>query len=275
MVGADPAGSVYSGGSGRPYLVEGVGEDFWPETYDRTIADRVIEVSDADSFAMTRRLAREEGLLVGGSSGMAAYAAVQLAQEVDAAPDGGEAVIVVLLPDSGRGYLTKVFNDEWLARFGFLAESSSGLTIGEVLHAKKGDIPALVHTHPNETIADAVKILQEYAVSQMPVVLAEPPIMAAEVAGSVSERRLLDALYTGHARLTDRVELHMDAALPTVGAGAGVEEAVAALRNADALLVQEDGRPVGVLTRQDLLGVRGTGVKSPKYPIRNCPVLLA
>ena len=257
VVGADPAGSVYSGGSGRPYLVEGVGEDFWPETYDRTIADRVIEVSDADSFAMTRRLAREEGLLVGGSSGMAAYAAVQLAQEVDAAPDGGEAVIVVLLPDSGRGYLTKVFNDEWLARFGFMAESSSGLTIGEVLHAKKGDIPALVHTHPNETIADAVKILQEYAVSQMPVVLAEPPIMAAEVAGSVSERRLLEALYTGQARLTDRVEVHMDAALPTVGAGVGVEEAVAALRNADALLVQEDGRPVGVLTRQDLLGYVG------------------
>ena len=118
VVGADPAGSVYSGGSGRPYLVEGVGEDFWPETYDRTIADRIIEVSDAHSFAMTRRLAREEGLLVGGSSGMAAFAAVQLAQELDD-PD---AVIVVLLPDSGRGYLTKVFNDEWLARFGFLAE---------------------------------------------------------------------------------------------------------------------------------------------------------
>ncbi|WP_310964944.1 cystathionine beta-synthase [Nocardioides terrisoli] len=253
VVGADPAGSVYSGGTGRPYLVEGVGEDFWPDTYDRDIADRVIEVSDADSFAFTRRLAREEGLLVGGSSGMAAFAAVQLAKELEGTREGDDAVIVVLLPDSGRGYLTKVFNDEWLAQYGFLP-AASGRTVGEVLRGKSGEIPALVHTHPNETIAEAVHILREYGVSQMPVVRAEPPVMAAEVAGSVSERVLLDALYAGSAKLADQVEEHMSDPLPTVGSGVPVAEAVAALANADALLVQEDGRPIGVLTRQDLLG---------------------
>ena len=251
--GIDTYGSVYSGGSGRPYLVEGVGEDFWPETYDRDVADRIIEISDADSFEMTRRLAREDGLLVGGSSGMAAKAAIQLAHELDAEPAGADAVIVVLLPDSGRGYLTKVFNDDWLAQYGFLTATGGGQSIGEVLRAKRGDIPALVHTHPNETIAEAIHILQEYGVSQMPVVRAEPPVMAAEVAGSVSERVLLDALYAGKARLADPVEAHMSDPLPTVGATVPVGEAVAALEHADALLVQEDGRPVGVLTRQDLL----------------------
>jgi len=254
VIGADPSGSVYSGGTGRPYLVEGVGEDFWPTTYDRDIADRIIEVSDADSFQFTRRLAREDALLVGGSSGMAAYAAVQLAKELDD-PD---AVIVVLLPDSGRGYLAKVFNDEWLAQYGFLPASPDEPTIGEVLRGKSGQIPDLVHTHPTETIAEAVHILQEYGVSQMPVVRAEPPIVAAEVAGSVSERALLDALFAGNAKLRDSVGEHMDPPLPTVGSNEPVSEAVHRLEKADALLIQEDGKPVGVVTRQDLLAYLAT-----------------
>jgi cystathionine beta-synthase len=261
VIGADPAGSVYSGGSGRPYLVEGVGEDFWPETYDRDIADRIIEVSDADSFAFTRRLAREEALLVGGSSGMAAYAAKQLARELAGTPEGDDAVIVVLLPDSGRGYLTKVFNDEWLGQYGFevAGVGRDEKTVGEVLRGKAGQLPDLVHTHPNETIAEAVAILQEYGVSQMPVVRAEPPIVAAEVAGSVSERTILDALFTGQAKLTDSVDQHMSPALPTIGSSEPASEAVALLESADALLVQEDGKPVGVLTRQDLLAFLARG----------------
>jgi cystathionine beta-synthase len=260
VIGADPAGSVYSGGSGRPYLVEGVGEDFWPETYDRQIADRVIEVSDADSFAFTRRLAREEAMLVGGSSGMAAYAARQVAQELAATPDGADDVVVVLLPDSGRGYLTKVFNDEWLAQYGFATGiDATEQTVGEVLRGKSGRLPDLVHTHPNETIAEAVAILQEYGVSQMPVVRAEPPIVAAEVAGAVSERALLDALFRGVAHLNDPVEDHMSPPLPTIGSSESARSAVGVLEDADAVLVHEDGKPVGVLTRQDLLAFLASG----------------
>ena len=254
IIGADPAGSVYSGGDGRPYLVEGVGEDFWPETYDRQIADRIIEVSDADSFAFTRRLAREEALLVGGSSGMAAYAARQLAHEL-AAEGRADAVIVVLLPDSGRGYLTKVFNDKWLAQYGFPTGGATPTqTVGEVLRGKSGRLPDLVHTHPSETVAEAIHILQEYGVSQMPVVRAEPPIVAAEVAGSVSERTLLEAVFTGRASLTDSVERHMSPPLPTIGSTAAASEAARMLESDDALLVHEDGKPVGVVTRHDLLG---------------------
>ncbi|CPY65956.1 Probable cystathionine beta-synthase [Mycobacteroides abscessus] len=218
IVGADPEGSVYSGGTGRPYLVEGVGEDFWPSAYDPSVVDEVIAVSDADSFEMTRRLAREEGLLVGGSCGMAVVAAIRLAEKVG--PDG---LVVVLLPDGGRGYLSKVFNDAWMSSYGFLRSRLDGSvsepTVGDVLRGKSGALPDLVHTHPSETVRDAIEILREYGVSQMPVVGAEPPVMAGEVAGSVSERELLSAVFEGRAQLADAVAQHMSPPLPLVGSG--------------------------------------------------------
>ncbi|EHR52646.1 cystathionine beta-synthase [Saccharomonospora marina XMU15] len=248
VVGADPEGSVYSGGGGRPYLVEGVGEDFWPATYDRDIADEIIAVSDGESFNTTRRLAKEEGLLVGGSCGMAVAAALRLAQRCDA-----DDVIVVLLPDGGRGYLGKVFNDAWMSSYGFLSPDSTGATVGDVLRRKDGRLPELVHTHPNETVAEAVAILREFGVSQMPVVSAEPPVMAAEVVGAVNERDLLEALFTGKAALAHRLERHMSPPLPTIGSGERVSAAMTALGSADGALVLLGGKPAGVITRQDLL----------------------
>ncbi len=248
VVGADPAGSVYSGGTGRPYLVEGVGEDFWHAAFDRDVADEIVAVSDRDSFLMTRRLAREEGLLVGGSCGMAVVAALEVAARLTA-----DDVLVVLLPDGGRGYLGKIFNDDWMADYGFTSVPGD-ITVGDVLRRKGADYPALIHVHPNETVREAIDILREYAVSQMPVVKAEPPVTAGEVVGSVIERELLDLLFTGQAHLSDPLERHMSAPLPIVGSGEPVSAATHALEKADALLVHDEGKPSGVLTRQDLLG---------------------
>jgi cystathionine beta-synthase len=252
IVGADPEGSVYSGGTGRPYLVEGVGEDFWPDTYDRGVADEIVEVSDKQSFEMTRRLAREEGLLVGGSCGMAVVAALEVARR--AQPDD---VVVVLLPDGGRGYLSKIFNDQWMARYGFLATSGVEATVADALGAKPGGMPELVHVHPTETVRDAIDYMREYGVSQLPVLKAEPPVVTGEVAGSIAEKDLLDALFTGQAHLHDTIEKHMAPPLPMIGGGQPVSEAVLLLEKSDAAIVLVDGKPRGVLTRQDLLAHLG------------------
>lgn len=251
VIGADPEGSVYSGGSGRPYLVEGVGEDFWPSAYDRNVTDEIIAVSDKDSFQMTRRLAKEEGLLVGGSCGMAVVAALRAAEGL-----GPDDVVVVLLPDSGKGYLSKIFNDEWMADYGFLEDTGPSARVGDVLRHKEGDIPKLVHMHPEETVGEAIDVLREYGVSQMPIVkpgAGHPDVMAAEVVGSVVERELLDALFTKRASLDDPLDKHMSSPLPQVGSGEPVADLMSVLGTADAAIVLVEGKPTGVVSRQDLL----------------------
>jgi cystathionine beta-synthase len=248
VIGADPEGSVYSGGTGRPYLVEGVGEDIWPQTYDPGVCDEVIAISDADSFLMTRRLAREEALLVGGSCGLAVMAALRVAERAD--PD---AVVVVLLPDGGRGYLSKIFSDEWMSDYGFLTDTTTEPKIADVLACKRATLPDFVHAHPGETVAAAIELLREYNVSQLPVMKEEPPVMVAELVGSVVERDLLDALLAGRASPKDPVGDHMSPPLPMVGSGEPVSRAVAALEKAGAAVVLVDGRPEGMITRQDVL----------------------
>ncbi|MFC8449626.1 cystathionine beta-synthase [Kitasatospora sp. NPDC057223] len=256
VIGADPEGSVYSGGTGRPYLVEGVGEDFWPTAYDRSVADEIVAVSDKDSFQMTRRLAKEEGLLVGGSCGMAVVAALEVARRL-----GPDDVVVVLLPDGGRGYLSKIFNDDWMADYGFLPSSTDESSIGEVLARKDAieheGIPQFVHMHPHETVAEAVRVLQEYGVSQMPVVspgAGHPDIMAGEVIGSVAEKLLLEGLFAKTTDLGDPLEKVMSKPLPVVGSGETVTSLMTVLEKADAAVVLVDGKPQGIVTRQDLLG---------------------
>ena len=247
IVGADPEGSVYSGGSGRPYLVEGIGEDFWPDTYDASVVDRVVMVSDRDSFLTARRVTREEGILVGGSTGTAVWAALQVSR-----PLGPDAVVVVLIPDSGRGYLSKLYNDGWMADFGFLRSGSQ--TVGEVIAHKGRDLPPLVHVHPDESVRDVIAVLREFGVSQVPVLKVEPPVAAAEVLGSVQERDLLEAVFQDHDLLARPVSDVTGPLLPTIGMGEPVELAVTRMEGSGAVLVFDAGHPVGILTRSDVLG---------------------
>jgi cystathionine beta-synthase len=246
VIGADPEGSVYSGGSGRPYLVEGIGEDFWPTTYDPTVIDRVVMVSDTDSFMTARRVSVEEGILVGGSTGTAVWAAIHLAPDL-----GPDDVVVTLIPDSGRGYLSKLYNDEWMSDHGFLR--TTGRTVGDVLDRKGRSLPSLVHVHPDETARAAISLMQEFSVSQLPVVQAEPPLAIAEVIGSVHERDLMHAAFADPGLLDRTVREVMSPPLPTVGSGENLDHAIRRLEDAPAVLVLDHGHPVGVVTRSDAL----------------------
>lgn len=249
IIGADPVGSVYSGGTGRPYLVEGVGEDFFPGNYDPSIIDEVIAVSDQESFLTARKLTQEEGIFTGGSSGMAVAAALKLSERLT-----HDDVVVVVIPDSGRGYLSKFYNDSWLSDYGFVR--SSGPSVNDVLSSKRanyGAIPEIVHVHPHETVKEVASIMREFAVSQVIVVNAEPPLMMGEVIGAASENELLRKAFAEPGVLDEPIGEHTEPIPPAIGTGELVEVAIGRLEKSDVLLVLEDGRPIGILTRSDLL----------------------
>jgi len=253
IIAADPQGSVYSGGAGRPYLTEGVGEDFWPANYDPSLIDDVVAVSDADAFAMARAVTRREGILIGGSGGTAVGAALRVAQGL---PEGD--VVVVLIPDSGRGYLSKVFNDTWMTDYGFLRPHDE-MDAGDVLAAKiarqADSLADLVLVTEDVLVRDAISLMREKDVSQLLVtVTAELPLAAKEVSGSLSELGLLEATTRDATVLDLRVKEVADPSLPMIGVGMSVTELTRLLASTAGVLVLDGGHPVGVLTRSDLLG---------------------
>ncbi len=251
VVGADPEGSLYSGDEVHPYLVEGIGEDFWPPTFDPGVVDVWERVSDQESFAMARRCTREEGLLVGGSGGTALVAALRYA-----AGQPEDATIVVLLPDSGRGYLSKLYDDTWLAEHGLVDHARGSATAADVLTGKDGRVPDLVHLHPGETVAAAIELLKEFGVSQLPVFADDVHDNATtgDVLGSVREYDLLDAALRDPDLMTRPIAEVLQAPLPTVAADSAMQLVLAALATgAGAVMVVDDDAAVGVLTRTDLL----------------------
>src|ERR671919_817479 len=248
VIGADPVGSIYSNEEVHPYLVEGVGEDFWPETYDPSVVNRYVTVSDRDSFLTTRRLAELEGLLVGGSCGLAIHAALAVAAEID----DPEAMVATILPDGGRAYLSKIFNDVWMSQYGFL-ERTADRSVGDVLFAKTaaGEIPPFVTVQTHQKVKDAISLLHEHRVSQLPVVSGTDD---GTVVGSVGERGLLKRAMDDPTLMSADIVDVMEAPFPAVATGDPVREAVELLSgDRQALTVTEDGKPVGIVTRADLL----------------------
>ena len=256
VVGADPEGSVLSGDIARPYLTEGVGEDFFPGTYDPTVVDRWVRVSDRDAFAMARRLTREEGILAGGSCGTAMVAALEVVREVAATPTGRDAVVVVLLPDSGRSYLSKIYNDEWMRANGMLATIGATTRVAELLadrhHAP--DMPAVVVARTTERVGAAIATLQAYGISQLPVSEDAEGDAVVGLVGSISERGLLERAFRDPTVVERTVGEVMDPPLPLVEASASLDEAFALLSGgAPALVAVRGDRAAGVVTKLDFL----------------------
>jgi len=246
LIVADPEASVFSGGSGRPYLVEGVGEDFYPAAYDAELWDRVIPISDEESFLTARYVSQTEGILIGGSGGTAVAAALQVARDAD-----DDAMVVVFNPDSGRGYLSTVFDEDWMMNFGFLTASDQ--SVGAVLDTRNASIENLLYVNPDQPVRDAIELMRTHGVSQLPVCKNTPPFANAEVSGSVDELELMDVIHRDPGAMGTSVEKVMSDKLPTIGVGQPVELAVQMLETKPALLVLSGGRPLSVLTRSDLL----------------------
>ncbi len=246
IIAADPEGSVFSGGSGRPYLVEGVGEDFFPAAWAPELLDDIIPISDEESFLTARYVSQREGILIGGSGGMAVAAAIKVAKA--AGPDD---VVVVFNPDSGRGYLSRLFDDDWMANFGFLRECDE--CVGAVLDTRNASIENLLYVNPQQLVSEAIELMRSTGVSQLPVCKNTPPFAAAEVSGSIDELELMEVIHRDPGVMSTSVEKVMGPKLPTIGVGQKVELAVEMLETAPALLVLSGGRPLSVLTRTDVL----------------------
>jgi cystathionine beta-synthase len=246
IVGADPEGSVYSGDTPRPYLVEGIGEDFWPDTFDPSVVDRYVKVSDRDSFLTARAVTRQEGILVGGSCGTAVFAALQVARELDASK-----TVVVLLPDTGRGYLSKVYSESWMLQYGML-DRAEAIRVDEVLASKGGELPPLITVSARAKVRQAVDTLHQHSISQAPVVR-EDSADVAQFVGSIRDRELLDRIFRDPDALQADVAEAMAPPMPMVEWDEPVESAFAELEHGPAVLVAKEGQVLGVLTRSDLL----------------------
>jgi cystathionine beta-synthase len=245
VVGADPEGSIFSGGV-HPYLTEGIGEDFWPETFDPSLVDRYIRVSDRDAFRMARRITREEGILVGGSSGTAVVAALEVAREL-----GPDDVVVVILPDTGRNYLSKLYSDAWLLQYG-LTDRPEVVRVEEVLQAKHGEVPPLVTIDAHDKVRQAIDVLQRYSISQAPVVR-EKSMDVAHFVGSIRENALLDRIFRDPDALQADVAEVMAPPIAMLEFDEPVDVAFETLQHGPAILVVKAGQALGVLTRSDLL----------------------